>query len=319
MEDRGKQFIKKESMSSEDRGTQIKVGIFILIGLVTVGLMVVYFGRLGEGLANYYNVRVEFSNASGLLRGSEVLLAGAKVGRVTNPPTILPDMRGIYVDVRILDAVQIPVGSKFCIGSSGLLGDKFIEIRLDRTTKESAFIQPNATIQGTDDSGGIGDMAAGAGELIADLRKTVGNINDVVKKLDSTVLSKEELAAISTTIKNLESATGKIDNASGKIAEASGNIADASLKVDGLIVKADAAIQSGKDTMDSAKAAADQLQKTLVSIKRFVDQARSGNGVLGTLVSNREMAENLRALIINLRKHGILWYKDSQQAAGDTP
>ncbi|MFY8269443.1 MAG: MlaD family protein, partial [Terrimicrobiaceae bacterium] len=78
-------------MSSEDRGTQIKVGIFILIGLVTVGLMVVYFGRLGEGLANYYNVRVEFSNASGLLRGSEVLLAGAKVGRVTNPPTILPD------------------------------------------------------------------------------------------------------------------------------------------------------------------------------------------------------------------------------------
>jgi hypothetical protein len=52
MEDREKPFIEGPHMSSEERGTQLKVGIFILIGLVTVGLMVVYFGRLGEGLSS---------------------------------------------------------------------------------------------------------------------------------------------------------------------------------------------------------------------------------------------------------------------------
>ena len=293
-----KPFIEETSMSSEDKGTQIKVGLFILIGLLTVGMMVIYFGRLGEGFSSYYNVKVEFTNASGLLRGSEILLAGAKVGRITNEPVILPDMRGVYVDVRILDQVKIPVGSKFSIGSSGLLGDKYIEISLDGAGAEKGFIKAGDVLKGSESSGGIAGMAEGAGALIGDLRTTVGNINAVVQKLDSTILSKDELASISATMKNLETATGRIADASKQF---------------------DTTMTSGKATMDSAKKAADELQETLSAIHKLVDQAKSGSGVLGTLISNREMANNLRSLVLNLRKHGILWYKDTNApaAAGD--
>jgi virulence factor Mce-like protein len=285
-------------MSSEERGTQIKVGIFILIGLATIGLMVLYFGRLGEGFASYYNVKVEFANASGLIRGSEVLLAGAKVGRMTSEPTILPSMRGVYVDLRILEQVKIPVGSKFSIGSSGLLGDKFIEIALDGNGKETGFITPGAVIQGTENGGGIAGVAAGAGDLITDLRTTVGNINAVVKKLDSTILSQNELNSIAATMKNLQTATGQIADASKQI---------------------DSTLGTGKQTMESAKKAADELQQTLAALHKLIDQAKSGSGVLGTLISNREMANNLRTLVLNLRKHGILWYKDTgtPPASGD--
>ena len=284
-------------MSTEERGTQLKVGLFLLAGLVVVGLMVVYFGRLGEGFAKYYNVRVEFTNASGLLRGSEVLLAGAKVGRVLSAPTILPDMNGIYVDVRILDEVQIPADSTFAIGSSGLLGDKFIEIKLNGNGTKEGYIQPGAVIRGADDSGGIASMTDGAGELIAELKTTVKNINNVVLKLDQTVLAKDELASISKTIKNLETATSQIADASGKAGK--------------LVAEADKTLMSGKQ-------AAEELNKTIASIHNLVDQIRSGKGVLGTLVSNRQLAENLEALIINLRRHGILWYKDTvRQTAGD--
>jgi hypothetical protein len=38
-----------------------------------------------------------------------------------------------------------------------------------------------------------------------------------------------------------------------------------------------------------------------------VRDARNGKGALGTLISNRTMAENLQALVANLRRHGILW------------
>jgi len=294
MAGREKPFIEETSMSSEDKGTQIKVGLFILIGLLTVGMMVVYFGRLGEGFSSYYNVKVEFTNASGLLRGSEILLAGAKVGRITNEPVILPDMRGVYVDVRILDQVKIPVGSRFSIGSSGLLGDKYIEISLDGAGAEKGFIKAGDVLKGSESSGGIAGMAEGAGALIGDLRTTVGNINAVVKKLDSTILSKDELASISATMKNLETATGRIADASKQF---------------------DTTMASGKATMDSAKKAADELQQTLSAIHKLIDQAKSGSGVLGTLISNREMANNLRALVLNLRKHGILWYKDTNASA----
>lgn len=284
-------------MTSEDKATQMRVGIFILVGLITVGLMVVYFGRLGEGFAKYYNIRVEFSNASGLVRGSEVLLAGAKVGRIVNAPTIMPDMRGVFVELRILEEVRIPDGSRFAVGSSGLLGDKFVEVSLDAKGTDKGFIQPGAVIKGDDGSGGIAGVASNAGELITDLKTTVGNINSVVKKLDETVLSKQELASISDTVKNLQTASGRI--------------AEASSRIDGLLAKTDGAIQGGKETIDTAKKAADDVHK-------LVEQARSGKGPLGTLVGNKEMADNLRALVLNLRKHGILWYKDTApRPAGD--
>jgi len=279
-------------MSTEDRGTQFRVGIFILAGLVTVGLMVVYFGRLGEGFANYYTLRVEFANASGIIRGSEVLLAGAKVGRVLEEPAILPDMNGVYVKLRILEQLRIPVGSEFSIGSSGLLGDKYIQIVLKDAKHGGPVIEPDSTVRGTDAGDGFGGLTTGAGDLITDLRATVKNINAVVTKLDSTVLSKKELEALSATIQNLEATSSKL--------------AESSKQVDGLL-------QSGKSTLDSTGKAAEELRKTLEAFRELAQQARTGKGLLGTLVSNKELAENLRAFVLNLRKHGILWYKDSEK------
>jgi len=279
-------------MTTEDRKTQIKVGIFILIGLTITGMLVVYFGRLGEGFASYYNLRVEFANASGVIRGAEVLLAGAKVGRVTSEPEIMPDMQGVSVELRILEKVRIPVGSEFSIGSSGLLGDKYIQIVLKDDKPGGPTIEPDSTIKGSDIGDGIGGLTEGAGDLIADLRNTVKNINAVVTKLDQSVLSKSELESVSATIKNLQTTSGKLAESSGRF---------------------DSLLKSGQETMESGKKAADALRE-------LTDQARTGKGMLGTLVSNREMAENLRAFILNLRKHGILWYKDTQKPAkGDAP
>lgn len=279
-------------MTTEDRKTQIKVGIFILIGLTITGMLVVYFGRLGEGFASYYNLRVEFANASGVIRGSEVLLAGAKVGRVISEPEILPDMQGVSVELRILERVRIPVGSEFSIGSSGLLGDKYIQIVLKDAKPDGQTIEPDSTIKGSDIGDGFGGLTEGAGDLIADLRNTVKNINAVVTKLDQSVLSKSELESVSATIKNLQTTSGKLAESSGRF---------------------DSLLKTGQETMESGKKAADALHQ-------LTDQARTGKGMLGTLVSNREMAENLRAFILNLRKHGILWYKDTQKPAkGDAP
>ena len=279
-------------MTTEDRKTQIKVGIFILIGLTITGMLLIYYGRLGEGFANYYNLRVEFANASGIIRGSEVLLAGAKVGRVTADPVIMPDMQGVNVELRILEQVRIPVESQFSIGSSGLLGDKYIQIVLKNGKPEGPIIEPDSTIKGSDIGDGIGGLTEGAGDLIADLRTTVKNINTVVEKLDQTVLSKSELESISTTIKNLQTTTGKLAESSGRF---------------------DSLLKTGQETMDSAKKASDEF-------RALAQQAQTGRGALGMLISNREMADNLRAFILNLRKHGILWYKDTQKPAqGDEP
>lgn len=292
-------------MTSENRGTQIKVGIFLLIGLLTIGLMVVYFGRLGEGVASYYNIRVEFSNASGLRRGSEVLLAGARIGRVLNEPQIMPEMNGVFVELRINDAVKIPSASDISIGSTGLLGDKYVQVVLKKNGRESTPIAPGSTIQGGMEGGGIGGMAESAGDLVAELRATVANVNSVVTKLDTGILNEDGIKSLRETLQNLQ--------------KTSATLATASAKVDGVVTKAEATIESGKGTMDSAKKAADELQRALADVRAMLRDIKNGQGALGALVSNRETAENLRSLVANLRRYGILWYRDGEKGSNPAP
>src|SRR6266478_4392420 len=117
-------------MNRHERGLEFKVGAFVFVGLSILAALVVQFGRLGEGFKKYYAVTVRFTDASGLLKGSDVLLAGAKIGHVAGGPRLVPEGHGVSVPLRIFDYVKIPVGSKFEVGSSGLLGDRFVNVTL---------------------------------------------------------------------------------------------------------------------------------------------------------------------------------------------
>src|SRR5207237_4239187 len=110
---------------NRDRTLELKVGVFVAIGLAVIAAFVVKFGRLGEGFKTYYDLTVRFKDASGLLKGSDVLLSGARIGRVGDGPRLLREGEGVAVPLRIYDYVKIPKGSKLIVGSSGLVVDRF--------------------------------------------------------------------------------------------------------------------------------------------------------------------------------------------------
>ncbi|MEI8387805.1 MAG: hypothetical protein WCG76_09405, partial [Verrucomicrobiota bacterium] len=129
--------------------------------------------------------------------------------------------------------------------------------------------------------------------------------NSVVKKLDDGILNEQGVASLRETLKNLQTT--------------STSLAAASSKVDKVVERADSAIQSGKGSMDSAKKAADELQSAIADIRSLVREIRQGQGALGTLIANRETAENLKALVSNLRRYGILWYRDGEKGKQPAP
>src|SRR2546430_9586771 len=115
-------------MNRHERGLEFKVGICVVVGLAMLGALLVQFGRLGEGFKTYYAVTVRFNNASGLLKGSDVLLAGARIGKVAGGPRLVREGDGVAVPLKIYDYVKVPEGTKFTLGSSGLLGDRFVVV-----------------------------------------------------------------------------------------------------------------------------------------------------------------------------------------------
>src|SRR5207248_3064941 len=275
-------------MHRHERGLEFKVGVFVFLGIAAVGALVVQFGRLGEGFKTYYAVTVRFNDASGLLKGSDVLLAGARIGKVAGGPRLVREGKGVAVPLKIYDYIKIPEGSKFTVGSSGLLGDRFVNVSMPPGVP-TKFIPANSTISGARESG-IDDLAREGGALVGDLRGVVQKIDTTVTRLNEDVLSKESAENLKSSIAHLNEATTAF--------------AESSKKLGGVVDKADSA-------MYSTKQAADDLQKVLRS-------ATQGKGVLAALLTNQELANDLRSLVSNLRAHGVLFYRDTAAKIDNT-
>ena len=275
-------------MNRHERGLEFKVGIFVFAGLAMLGALVVQFGRLGEGFKTYYAVTVQFSDASGLLKGSDVLLAGARIGKVSGGPRLVREGTGVAVPLKIYDYIKIADGSKFTVGSSGLLGDRFVDVKMPPGVP-TKFLPPNAYVTGARETG-IDDLTREGGALVGDLRGVVQKIDTTVTRLNEDVLSKESAENLKSSIAHLNEATSAF--------------AESAKKLGPIVDKADL-------VMDSTKKAGDDLQKVLSS-------ATQGKGVLAALLTNQELANDLRALVSNLRAHGVLFYRDSAAKIDNT-
>jgi phospholipid/cholesterol/gamma-HCH transport system substrate-binding protein len=276
-------------MNRHQRGLEFKVGIFVFIGCAALAGLAVRFGRLGEGVKTYYQLTVKFTDASGLLKGSDVLLAGARIGRVSGGPRLVRDGPGVMVPLRIYDYVKIPLGSKFTVGSSGLLGDRFVTVT-PPTGPPSGYVPKDAYIDGTRESG-FDDLTRQGSDLVGDLRTTV-------KKLNEETLSAQNMENLKASMEHLDQATSAL--------------AESSKKLDGVIEQADSA-------MASAKKAADGLQNTIADTRKLLRSAMQGKGLVATLLNDQQLANDLHALITNLRAHGVLFYRDSAAGRQSAP
>lgn len=286
-------------MSQNERGLEFKVGAFVFVGLVILAALVVQFGRVGEGFKTYYALTIQFPDASGLLKGSDVLLAGAKIGRVSDGPRLTRGGHGVDVPLRIYDYVKIPTGSKFTVGSSGLLGDRFVAVTMPQG-EPAGYLSKGAVIAGARETG-LDDLTREGGFLVTDLRGTVQNINSTITRLNEQALSSGNMENLKASIEHLNQATGAM--------------AESSKKIDGVLEKADATMGSSKKAADDLQSAIADARKTLQAATQVIREAMTGKGLLPTMLSNQELANDLHALVSNLRAHGILFYRDSAAKA----
>ena len=261
------------------------------------------FGRLGEGFKIYYDLTVRFKDASGLLKGSDILLSGAKIGRVAGGPRLLREGEGVAVPIRIYDYVKIPKGSQFTVGSSGLLGDRFVNV-VTPPGPAKEYIPKNAVIDGARPTG-MDDLTHAGSQLIEELRGTVQNINGTFTRLNTEALSPETMQNLRASIDHLNETTT--------------TLAQSSKKLDGVVEKADATMASAKKDADDLQGTIGEARKTFSAATQLMRDATNGNGLLASVIKDSDMARDLRALVANLRTHGVLFYRDSTAKAGPSP
>lgn len=309
-------------MSNDNRGAEWKVGLFIAIGLAVIAIMAVTFGKLGTGLQKFYEVQVEFPDASGLLKGGEVRMAGASIGFAKQAPELVENRYAVVVNLRIREGVKIPKNAKFTVASSGLMGDAFVDVMLPADPSPE-LLGNGSQVVGTKVKG-LSDLTADGGDVMLELKKRLQELEDPIKDVRDRLLSdvnmnnlqqsfaniRDFTESLKKTGKDLDEVVAKAKGAGGDLSEAMAAAKTAIGKLDGVVSKVDSAATEIKPALTSLRETADGASKAIASARALLLKANQGQGALGMLLGDRETAENLRAFISNLKSKGILWYKD---------
>lgn len=126
-------------------------GVVLLVAIVFV---IFAFRTSDVTTTSGYQVTAQFDNASGLAPGTDVRMAGVKIGAVTSQ-SLDPKTYLAKVVMTIDEEVKLPTDSSARIIPDGLLGGNYVSLE---PGGEETNIKPGGTIQYTQGSINVVDL-----------------------------------------------------------------------------------------------------------------------------------------------------------------
>ncbi len=112
-------------MNKNNNYFEIIVGTFVLF--CAIFFFFTSFKSAKVGTASGYHVIAKFDNVDGIAGGSDVKIAGVKIGSVVDQTLDEKDFRAT-LKLNIANQIKLPNDSSAKISSEGLLGSKYLSI-----------------------------------------------------------------------------------------------------------------------------------------------------------------------------------------------
>jgi phospholipid/cholesterol/gamma-HCH transport system substrate-binding protein len=110
---------------------------------VAVGFLAFAYLRTGSGSLSGYEVNAKLPKADGLSVGTDVRLAGIKIGTVTDL-TLDPKTYLVTVHMSVRNDIKLPVDSSVLVTQAGFLGGQYLSITPggdDKMMRAGAFFE----------------------------------------------------------------------------------------------------------------------------------------------------------------------------------
>lgn len=275
---------------SGGRGTELRVGAFVVIALLIGGALAFVIGNQRNLFRSKTTYMAVFEDVGGLRPGNAVNVAGVSVGSVESV-SFREDGR---VDVRFRvvsdvarlirgnpdrpvehqdpnlgeDDPEMPRSSLVSVGSKGLLGDRLVDI----TVGDSRLPEWNAERPlFTNESGGL---MAQAEEIADDVERTVENVRLMTDPLRDQEMSR----ALEETTVNLARVTGMLASGDGVVQR---------------LMTDPATADELQATIRDLRATSAELRRTSAGVRAITDEIRTGDGTANALVYGSEGREAL--------------------------
>ena len=292
--------------------TEVKVGIFVIVCLLLLGVTIYYVGNEQWGShVTVYKTYLRY--AGGIGAGSEVLFGGIAVGRVKTVRAWDKDPTRIELLLDVKEGTPINRKSLASLGAVSLMASPAVSITTG--AQDAERLQPGEVIASqetvslddmTRKLAGIADSAEGLiVQVQGELKEVTGPAKVLLANLNDATgpVNRAHIAAVLTQVDNvLAKETPKLDQITDQVLQVTRD-ADAAIgKVGPLLQHTDATVANVNQTVDQLR---DPIRQDLGQLNATLEQAKSliasiQTGVRANDDDIRETVENLRLATENL-------------------
>jgi phospholipid/cholesterol/gamma-HCH transport system substrate-binding protein len=193
-------------------GLQLRVGAFVLVGLLVFAGLVYMLGRSAGLFERQYRLIASFSQIGGLIQGATVRLAGVPVGRVG--AIQLPEVGSAKVRVELLIARRVQdrirADSVVRIETLGLLGDKIIDVSLGGA---GAAVLPEGAELRTEEPFDTARLTQQGAELLRNLVDLSSELRTTLARIAASPVGSD----LADTVRALRSLATEIEQGQGAL------------------------------------------------------------------------------------------------------
>ena len=286
-----------------ERRLELWVGIFVLAGLVTLGALFVFFGKVVTLSRARYDVKAVFPDVLGMTPGTPVRLLGVNIGEIKEVG-LTPEGDNVLLTLAVDPSYSIRANSALTIRATGILGDHYLEFDGGHPPVESlpkdgtAFIRGKVTVTLDSVAEKVGDMIetfTTHGPLLsAKISGLADNISTLASSLNDIVGDPAFRRDAKTTMAEAPKTIANINN---MVLQVGRDAHDLTTRLKDLSDKLSAQTDRQGKNLDELKAGlitnVESVNRTLNSLNEILVMLKEGKGSLGAVVAKDELYEKL--------------------------
>jgi phospholipid/cholesterol/gamma-HCH transport system substrate-binding protein len=283
---------------------EIKVGLFVALGLILLVALLVQFSKGTSLFQGTYILKLHAANVGGLKQNSGVLLAGVGVGSVKELQ-LEPSGTNVTIILQIYKKYHIYHDARFVIEASGFLGDQYVSVIPTLNTEP---VLTNGQEVVCEAPFNLQEVARGAAGFIERLDGTAKKLDASVTDLRAQVLNAQTLANFGNAMTNMRVFTEHALDTINEVNDIVGtnrdqinavvsNIVLFSVQLDQLGNSASNLLATNGVNLTEATS---HIKMLTADAQDLVQDIQAGKGLAGTLLQNPQLATNVADLAANL-------------------
>ncbi|MBI5515118.1 MAG: MCE family protein [Deltaproteobacteria bacterium] len=275
---------------------ELKVGIFLFLGLLTLVFLVFLVGEERHLFARKVTLRSRFRDVAGLKVGSPVRMGGVDIGQVDDIQ-FPENPADPFIRVRFsIVAEQLPRVRRDSVArivSKGLLGDKALDVSMGAAN--ALPIAEDGTVRG-EESDDMATTLHNASEALGRANDVLRNVQEVTRPIANERLGNDILALVHD-----------LRTVAHQVAEGPGTVHT--------LLTDDTTARRLEGTLAATQDTARRLSTTAGHVEALAREARSGHGLVHALVYDRE-GERLVHSAADLAQEGSTVLRDVRTGDG---